>query len=225
MNAFQFRFASIAVALIGAAAVGCAAPTSGPCGPTQDQICHNGLSNCRCGDPCGQGADCASGMRCAEYASKPGGVCVDQRWGVETLAPPIVYPSNRACHPNLVACLLDCYGGAIGDPCRADCHVRYPCFPWDRGVQPGPPCRVTFENFECNALCFNASSKCKDDCFHAYASFPSDVLQTCWEDCEGIYGCHLPTNDPCTPLPPGYVRCACPETHGVNCHSDDGRSC
>lgn len=47
----------------------------------------------------------------------------------------------------------------------------------------------------------------------------------CQEACYDHYGCRPRPNDPCSPLPEGYISCACPNEHGVECHPDDGQVC
>lgn len=113
--------------------------------------------------------------------------------------------------------------------CHANCAKKAGCMPWEIGVETGEPCRWSDDPFECNFfLCSFAATACLDDCFDLYklTDLNDEYNQiACQESCYDHYGCRPRPSDPCTPLPEGYIHCACPNEHGVECHPNDGLSC
>ena len=115
--------------------------------------------------------------------------------------------------------------------CQENCEKKNACLPWQIGVLTGKPCRVSGERHECNFfLCSAAATTCLDDCFNVYKLTNPDGtvnIHNCTEQCYQHYGCRphpRPEEDPCRPLPDGYVYCACPEAHGAACHPP-GQTC
>lgn len=166
----------------------------------------------------------------------------------ETTELPFEHPqAPAACIADFQSCYRDCENthdwrydysasGNVGTPntirifdCQTNCERKFPCMPWLIGVPSGPPCRVTGDRYECNAyLCSRAAGECLDDCFKVYGltnPLGPVALEVCNEGCYEYYGCRPRLNDPCDPLPDGYINCACPDLHGVQCHPPDGRSC
>lgn len=113
--------------------------------------------------------------------------------------------------------------------CQSSCVLSAGCMPWEIGVLTGEPCRWSDDPYDCNFfLCSNAARECIEDCFDIYllTDLQSEHNQlTCNEACYDHYGCRPRPTDPCNPLPDGYIHCACPAAHGVECHPNDDQVC
>jgi hypothetical protein len=181
---------------------------------------------------------------CDVFATPDYGDAAPSHASSEAKGSPVSYTPADA---NCVQAFQDCWDACPSDPsscdwnadqtlctpdpskvqsCQAACDANKRCFPWERGVRPGPPCRTSNDEYECNfPLCWQAAYDCNEDCFRVYAALPPDAYRACLDHCDAVYGCKPRENDPCNPLPAGDVYCGCPGVHGANCHPADYPAC